>query len=59
MPRTVISERIMNIISFLCGIIFANGVVALLANEYLMAILMFIVVVLALLMKKFVDWDIE
>ena len=46
-------------ISFLSGMIFSNAVAALVQGQYLIAALSFAAIGVALIMKKFVDWEIQ
>lgn len=52
-----LSENIAMIIAFLSGVIFTNAVNGLLEGQIVISILSFLAVVIALLMKRFVDWS--
>lgn len=54
-----LSDKISTIISFISGIIFSNGLGALVQHEYLMAFLSFVAIGVAFMLKRFVDWDVK
>ncbi|MFH0948994.1 MAG: hypothetical protein V1802_00730 [Candidatus Aenigmatarchaeota archaeon] len=54
-----LSEKISIVITFLSGIIFSNFITALLDGQYVMSMLSLLAVIVAILMKRFVDWDIQ
>lgn len=59
MPRSKLSENISIAIAFLAGIIFANGVNAAIDGQFVVAFLSILTVIVAAVMKRFVDWSAE
>lgn len=57
--RSRLSEGISVAISFLSGMIFSNAIGALLNGQYVVSFLSFAAIGVAVMMKKFVDWDIR
>ncbi len=57
--RSKFSGNISMAISFLSGMIFSNAIGALLQGNYVVALLSFAAIGVALMMKKFVDWTIR
>lgn len=54
-----LSENINLAIGFISGIIFSNAVGALFQGQFVITILSFAAVVVAIFLKKFVDWGVE
>ena len=54
-----ISGRISIAISFLSGMIFSNAVAALAQGQYVISFLSFAAIIVAIIMKKFVDWELR
>jgi len=54
-----LSREVDNLISFLSGIIFYNGIMTLSQGNLFVAILSFLTIIVVVLMKRFVDWTIE
>jgi len=50
-------ENVSLAVAFLSGVIFTNAVNALLDGQYFVALMSFLTVVVALLVKRFVDWS--
>jgi len=57
--RNRLSENINIAIGFISGIIFSNAIGALLQGQIVIGILSFIAAVIAISLKRFVDWGIE
>ncbi len=57
--RNRLSENINLTIGFLSGIIFSNGIGALLQGQIVMAVLSFLAAFTAVLLKRFADWGTE
>lgn len=54
-----LSDNVSIAISFLSGMIFSNAIGTLMQQNYVVSGLSFAAVIIALLMKKFVDWNIR
>jgi len=54
-----LSENINLAIGFLSGITFSNAIGALLQGQLVMSVLLIIAVLITVLLKKFVDWELE
>ncbi len=52
-----LSENVSMAVAFFSGVIFTNAVNALLDGQYIIALLSFLAVAIALIMKRFVDWS--
>jgi len=59
MPQSKLSENVSVAISFLSGMIFSNAVAALFQGQYVISLLSLAAIVVAIMMKKFVDWNIR
>ncbi len=57
--RSRLSSDISLAISFLSGMIFSNAIGAALQGNYVVAMLSFAAIGVALMMKKFVDWTVS
>jgi hypothetical protein len=52
-----LSENVTMAVAFVSGVIFTNAVNALLDGQFIISILSFLAVAVALLLKRFVDWS--
>ena len=52
-----LSENVAMIIALVSGVIFTNAVNGLLDGKIVISVLSFLAVIIALLMKRFVDWS--
>ncbi len=57
--RNKLSENINLTLGFLSGVIFSNGVGALIQGQIIMGILSFLAAIVAIMLKRFVDWGNE
>lgn len=57
--RNKLSENINLVIGFVSGIIFSNGIGALIQGQIVIAVLSMLAVGIAIMLKRFVDWGVE
>lgn len=57
--RSRVSEGVSVAISFLSGMIFSNAIAAFLQGNTVVSFLSFAAIAVAVMMKKFVDWNIR